>query len=114
MYVPRESVIYVDQVTSICASGFFHHSPQCPRQKMAAPPSKHISFLLVPQDATEIENSMSVSVPASTYSLQAPQKSPFWRPVFILVPLRLGLDRINDVRILFCLVYNCERNMLKD
>ena len=97
MYVPRESVIYIDQVTAVCSSGI-HHSPECSKQKMASPPTpKRITFLVVPEDSSEVENSLAVSVPSQTCQAQTQQKCPYWRPVFILVPLRLGIDKIIDV-----------------
>jgi len=71
MYVPKEGVIYIDRVSLLCTQAEMYNSSS-PR------PVKRD-----PQGMWEEQEG----------------ETKFWRPLIILVPLRLGVDRINKLYI---------------
>jgi len=77
MYVGTDGVIYKDKVTALCAFTEEHEERSPLLKRM---PSKSTS------ESTKINNDEDC-VPN------------YWRPVFIIIPLRLGVDKINQVYI---------------
>jgi len=72
MYVPKEGVIYIDRVTLLCTQTELYSKPS-PKPDKRNP---------LPQALEELEG-----------------ETKFWRPLMILIPLRLGVDRINKLYI---------------
>jgi len=70
MHVPKEGVIYIDRVNLLCTKSEIY-------SRFSPKPEKRI---LTPIDDPEGETK-------------------FWRPLIILIPLRLGVDRINKLYI---------------
>eukprot|EP01113_Clastostelium_recurvatum_P036483 TRINITY_DN5205_c0_g1_i3.p1 TRINITY_DN5205_c0_g1~~TRINITY_DN5205_c0_g1_i3.p1 ORF type:complete len:470 (-),score=118.69 TRINITY_DN5205_c0_g1_i3:37-1446(-) len=77
VYVAEDSAVYIDRLRTLCTT----QRPISHRRKSSTTPS--------PPPPTSLSN--HTSTPSST--------SPPWNPILITIPLRLGLDSINEVYI---------------
>lgn len=84
MYVPSDPVIYIDKVVQLCTQPRGH-------------PQHHNNNNNNNNNANNSQEESSSSEASSSDEGQPPMNTAPWRSLFILIPMRLGVDKINPI-----------------
>lgn len=101
MYVPTDPVLYIDKIVQLCTQNKRHHPPKNNNNNNNSNNNSNNS------NSNNNSNNNEESASNDDSSDSEKDTSVPWRSLFILIPMRLGVDKINPIY--FETIFSCLR-----